>query len=56
MLPLSSPHVFQAIFVKTEVCSDAEEEEDPVAITFPGIKTEPKVSSVSLSVLIEFQK
>ncbi|PNF36589.1 hypothetical protein B7P43_G14993 [Cryptotermes secundus] len=30
--------------VKAEAVSDAEEEEDPVPITFPEIKAEPEVS------------
>jgi hypothetical protein len=30
--------------VKAEEVSDAEEEEDPVPITFPEIKAEPEVS------------
>jgi hypothetical protein len=34
----------QAMNVKAEVVSDAEEEEVPVAITFPEIKAEPEVS------------
>jgi hypothetical protein len=34
----------QAMNVKVEEISDAEEEEDPVRITFPEIKAEPEVS------------
>ncbi|XP_033607479.1 uncharacterized protein LOC111864806 [Cryptotermes secundus] len=34
----------QAMDVKAEAVSDAEEEEDPVPITFPEIKAEPEVS------------
>jgi hypothetical protein len=34
----------QAMNVKAEEVSDAEEEEDPVPITFPEIKAEPQVS------------
>jgi hypothetical protein len=30
--------------VKAEEISDAEEEEDPLALTFPEIKAEPEVS------------
>ncbi|PNF43647.1 hypothetical protein B7P43_G18413 [Cryptotermes secundus] len=30
--------------VKAEAVSDAEEEEDPVPLTFPEIKAEPEVS------------
>ncbi|XP_033609211.1 zinc finger protein 436-like isoform X2 [Cryptotermes secundus] len=38
-----APHdASQAMNVKTEAVSDAEEEEDPVPITFPEIKAEPE--------------
>jgi hypothetical protein len=43
--------------MKAEVLSDVEEEEDPLAITFPGgIKAEPEVSCVCLSMLGQFHK
>jgi hypothetical protein len=51
MSTASSQDVHQFIFVKTEVLSDAELEEDPLAITFPGIKAELEVSCVSVSML-----
>jgi hypothetical protein len=45
----------QAIIIKAEVPSDAEAEDDPLAITFPGgIKADPEVSSVSVSMLGRF--
>ncbi|XP_033606313.1 uncharacterized protein LOC111861692 isoform X2 [Cryptotermes secundus] len=37
----------QAMNVKAEAVSDAEEEEDPVLITFPKIKAEPEVAIFS---------
>jgi hypothetical protein len=37
--------------IKAEAVSDAEEEEDPVPITFPKIKTEPEVSCMSICLL-----
>jgi hypothetical protein len=40
------PHDAQAKNVKAEAVSDAEEEEDPLAITSPEIKAEPEVSYV----------
>jgi hypothetical protein len=40
-----APHdANQAMNIKAEAVSDAEEEEDPVQITFPEIKAEPEVS------------
>jgi hypothetical protein len=51
MSAASSQDASQAISVKAEVTSDAEAEEDPLAITSPGIKAEPEVSCVSLSML-----
>jgi hypothetical protein len=36
----------QAVKVKAEATSDAEEEDDPVPITFSEIKAEPEVSCV----------
>jgi hypothetical protein len=40
----------QAMNIKSEQVSDAEEKEDPVQITFPTIKAEPEVSCMSLYV------
>jgi hypothetical protein len=40
----------QAMKMKAEKMSDAEEEEVPVPIAFPKIKAEPEVSSMSLYV------
>jgi hypothetical protein len=55
MSPAASQDAYQAIRMKAEVLSDAEAEEDPLAITFPGgIKAEPEVSCVSVSVLGRF--
>jgi hypothetical protein len=55
MSPASSQDAYQAISVKAEVPSDAEEEEDPLA-TSPGMKAEPEVSCVSVSMLGQFHK
>jgi hypothetical protein len=55
MCPASSHDAYQAINIKAEVLSDAEEE-DPHAKTFPGIKAEPEVSCVSVSMLGGFHK
>jgi hypothetical protein len=49
--PFSSHDAYPAISIKTEELSGAEEEEGPVPITFPGIKAEPEVSCVSVSML-----
>jgi hypothetical protein len=38
------------IYIKVEEVSDAEEEEGPVPISFPKIKTEPEVRFMSLYV------
>jgi hypothetical protein len=55
MSPAASHDAYQAISIKSEVPSDAEAEEDPLAITFPaGIKAEPEVSCVSVSMLGRF--
>jgi hypothetical protein len=40
----------QAIIIKIEEVSDAEEEACPMQITFPKIKAEPKVRCMSLYV------
>jgi hypothetical protein len=45
--PSSSCEAYQAVTIKTEVFSDAEEEEYPIPITFAGIKAEPEVSCLS---------
>jgi hypothetical protein len=54
MCPASSHDAYPAISIKAEVLSDAEEEEDPVPITFVGVKAEPEVSCVSVSMLWDF--
>jgi hypothetical protein len=46
----SSRDVSQAINIKDEEVSDAEEEEGPVPITFLKIKLEPEVRCMSLYV------
>ncbi|XP_033607406.1 zinc finger protein 782-like [Cryptotermes secundus] len=43
MSPASSQDSYQAISVKAEVLSDAEEEESPVPLTFVEIKAEPEI-------------
>jgi hypothetical protein len=42
MCPVSSCHGYQAVTIKAELFSDAEEEEYPGRITFPVIKAEPE--------------
>jgi hypothetical protein len=54
--PTSSHDACLASSIKAEVLSDAEAEEDPVPLTFVGIKAEPEVSSVSVSMLGGFHK
>jgi hypothetical protein len=55
MSPAASQDAHQAISVKAEVLSDAESEDDSLAITFPGgIKAEPEVSCFSVSMLGRF--
>jgi hypothetical protein len=44
--PASSHDANKAINIKVEVVSDVEEEENPVPISFPGIKAEQAVSSL----------
>jgi hypothetical protein len=56
LYPASFHDACQAISIKAEELSDAEEEEDPPAITLPGIKAEAEVSCVCLSMLGEFHK
>jgi hypothetical protein len=46
--PVSSHDAYQAVRIKAEMFSDAEEEEYPIPITFSGIKVEPEVSCVSV--------
>jgi hypothetical protein len=46
---------YQVVSVKAEVPSDAEVEEDPLAITSPEIKAEPEESCVSVSMLGQFR-
>jgi hypothetical protein len=43
-----------AITIKTEEFSDAEIVEEPLPISFPGIKDEPEVSCVSVSMCLCF--
>jgi hypothetical protein len=53
----ASPHdTYQAISNKTEVLSDAEEEEDSDPVTYQGIMAEPEVSCVPMSILGRFHK
>jgi hypothetical protein len=40
----------QAMNIKAEEVSDADEKEDPLQTTFPNIKAEPEVSCMSLYV------
>jgi hypothetical protein len=54
--PTISHELYLPISIKAEVLSDVEEEEDPLAITFSGIKAEPEVSCGSVSVLAGFHK
>jgi hypothetical protein len=42
--PACSNDAFRTISIKFEEVSDVEEEEDPVPISFPGIKAEHEVS------------
>jgi hypothetical protein len=51
MCPVSPHDACYAISVKTEEVSDLKEEEDLAPIPFPGIKAEPEVSHVSVSIL-----
>jgi hypothetical protein len=48
MYPASSCDGYQAVTIKAEVFSDAEEEEYPVRKTFLGINVVPEVSCVSI--------
>jgi hypothetical protein len=53
--PASSDDTYPAIIIKEEVLSDAVEEKYPVPTTFVGIKGEPEVSCVSVSMLCDFR-
>jgi hypothetical protein len=56
MCPAFSHDAYQATNIKAEVPSDAEAEDGPPAITSPrGIKAEPEVSCVSISMLGGFR-
>jgi hypothetical protein len=44
----SSRDAYKAVRIKVEAFSDAEEEEYPVPITFPGTKAQPEVSCVPI--------
>jgi hypothetical protein len=46
--PASSHDAYQAVSIKVEKLSDAEDEDDPASITLPRIKLEPEVSCVSV--------
>jgi hypothetical protein len=51
MSPASTQEdAYQAISVKAELSSDTEAEEDPLAITSPGVKAEPEVSCLCVHV------
>jgi hypothetical protein len=54
--PAFSQDAYQVVSVKAEVPSDAEAEEDPLAITSTEIKAESEVSCVSVSLLGGFHK
>jgi hypothetical protein len=51
----SSRDEYQPITMKAEVPSDAEQEEDPVPIMFPGIEAKPEVSCVSVRWISQIQ-
>jgi hypothetical protein len=53
--PASSDDSHPAISIKDEVLSDAEEEKYPVPVAFVGIKGEPEVSYVSVSMFCDFR-
>jgi hypothetical protein len=48
--PASSHDACKAVSIKAEVPSDAQAEEDPLAITLPAIKAEPEVSCLCVRV------
>jgi hypothetical protein len=54
--PASTDDAYQPISIKAEKLSDAEDDEDPAPMTFVGIKAEPEVSCVSVSILGGFHK
>jgi hypothetical protein len=50
--PASFHVASEFVDTKAEEVSDPEEEEDPLAVTFPEVKTEPEVSCMSVCVLL----
>jgi hypothetical protein len=55
--PATSHDAYQAVGIKAEVFSDAEEEEEyPIPETFLGIKVEPEVSCVSVRWISEIHR
>jgi hypothetical protein len=54
--PASSEDAHEANSIKAEAPSDAEAEEDSLALTYPEIKAEPEVSCFSVSMSGEFHK
>jgi hypothetical protein len=56
MYPGTCLDAYKHISIKVVKLSDAEYEEYPLPITFPGIMAEPEVSCESVSVLEVFQK
>jgi hypothetical protein len=53
--PVSSHDAYEAISIKAEELSDAEEGEYPVPITFPGINAKPEVSCISVRWISQIQ-
>jgi hypothetical protein len=51
----SSRDAYQAVSIKAKVLSDAEEENYPVPIIFPGIEAKPEVSCVSVRWSLQIQ-
>jgi hypothetical protein len=54
--PAASHDVYQPISIIADALSDGEQEKYPVPLTFVGIKAEPEVSWVSVSMLGELHK
>jgi putative N-acetylmannosamine-6-phosphate epimerase len=52
MCPASSREGKEGIRIKTEAVSDVKQEEDPVPIPLPGIKSECEVSCMSMCPLL----
>jgi hypothetical protein len=50
--PASSHEGNGGIRIKTEAVSDVEQEEDPVPVSLPGIKSEREVSCMSVCLLL----